>query len=74
MIQQAWRKNEAIGGETVQPDETIGMAPFLSECEPNDPSSIPMDQKNSKLSWVILLKFLIKRSYWWVPGNNLEFF
>ena len=42
MIQQVQRKIDAIGGENVQPDETIAMPPLLSESKPSDPSSIEM--------------------------------
>ena len=56
MLQQALKKIEAMGGETVQPLATIVIAPFLKEWYPSVHLSTPRDWNYSRLLLMILWK------------------
>ena len=56
MLKQAFKQIEAMGVETVQPLETIVIAPFLTEWDPSVTFSTPRDWNSSRFSLMILWK------------------
>ena len=62
-----------MGGEKVQPLETIAIDPFLTDWDPIVPLSTPREWNYSRFSLMVLWKIFKNISYSWLPGNSLEY-